>query len=286
MFIILGASGHLGSVVAQTLIERNLPVTVVSRDPRKITVWQERGALGAVVDIHDSDALRRVFQNGTRAFLLNPPADIALDTDIEERATAASIAAALHGSGLEKVVLVSTFGAKPGDRLGDLSVLYDFEQNALTQGVPVTIQRGAYYFSNWDAQLAEAQSGTLTTMLPPHRKIPMIAPDDLGRAAAARLIEPWNGDTELHLVEGPERYSVTDVADTFARVLDRPVEVKTVPPESWEAAYRALGFSVPAATAYARMTEETAKAPFPSLADTEKGATRLEDYIQTLVRRS
>jgi uncharacterized protein YbjT (DUF2867 family) len=286
MFVVLGGSGHVGSVVAQTLIDQTLPVTVVTHDPRKVMDWEDRGARCAIVDLHDSDALRDVFQSGTRAFLLNPPADVATDTDREEQSTAASIVAALDGCALEKVVLASTFGAKAGDRLGDLSVLYAFEQNALSQRTPVTIQRGAYYFSNWDAQLDEARTGTLTTMLPPRRKIPMVAPEDLGRAAAARLTELWSGDTDLHLVEGPERYSVTDVAETFARVLGHPVRVNALPPEAWEDTYRKLGFSAPAATAYARMTRETAEAEFPDSEDTEKGPTPLDDYIHALVARS
>lgn len=37
--------------------------------------------------------------------------------------------------GLEKVVLESTLGAQPGERCGDLNVLYDFEQGGRLQGV-------------------------------------------------------------------------------------------------------------------------------------------------------
>lgn len=286
MFIILGASGHVGSAVAQTLLDRGLPVTAVTHDAAKVAEWEQRGATAAVVDVRDSDALRRVLQTGTRAFLLNPPADVSKDTDAEERATAAAIVRALDGSKLEKVVVESTFGAQPGERVGDLSVLYEFEQRALSQAVPVTIQRGGYYFSNWDAQLAEAREGRLTTMLPPDLKIPMVAPTDLGKAAAARLIEPPSSDTDIHLVEGPERHSANDVARTLADILDRPIDVVSLPPERWIAAYKDLGFSDAAASSYARMTEATAKGVFPPLEDTEKGATDLGAYMRALVDRA
>ena len=166
MFIILGATGHIGSVLAHTLLDKDLPVTAVLHDDRTTADWERRGAQVVVVDVRDSDALREVFRTGTRAFLLNPPADVTSDTDREEQATAASIISALDGSGLEKVVLESTFGAQPGEGIGDLSVLYAFEQAALAQRIPITIQRGAYYFSNWDAQVEEAKQGSLTTMFP------------------------------------------------------------------------------------------------------------------------
>ncbi|WP_313015565.1 NAD(P)H-binding protein [Brevundimonas sp.] len=286
MFIILGATGHVGSALAQSLLDRSLPVTAVLHDDRRTADWERRGAQVAVVDARDSDALREVLRTGTRAFLLNPPADVASDTDQEELATATSIISALDGSGLEKVVVESTFGAQPGEAMGDLSVLHAFEQAALAQRIPVTIQRGAYYFSNWDAQLEEARQGALTTMFPPDLKIPMVAPADLGRAAADRLVEPFNGDTDLHLVEGPDRYSVRDVADAFTSALGRSVEVRTLPPGKWVEAYRKLGFSQPAAKSYAAMTKATLDGEFPALEETERGATSLQTYIEGLMIRS
>ncbi len=189
MIIILGASGHIGSAAAKALIEAGKPVTAVLRDPAKAPEWTARGARTAIVDVHDSDALREIFKTGKRAFLLNPPADVSTDTDREEHATVRSIVRALDGSGLEKVVAASTMGAQPGERLGDLNVLYDFEQALAAQSIPAVVQRAGYYFSNWDAQLEEARNGTLTTMLPADLKIPMVAPEDLGRAAARRLEE-------------------------------------------------------------------------------------------------
>lgn len=286
MFIILGATGHVGSSLAQALLDDNLPVTAVLHDDQKTSDWERRGAHVVVVDVRDSNALRKVFQTGTRAFLLNPPADVTSDTNKEELATAASIISALDDSGLEKVVLESTFGAQPGEAIGDLSVLYAFEQAALAQRIPVTVQRGAYYFSNWDAQVEEAKQGTLTTMFPSDLKIPMVAPADLGRAAAERLVEPFSGDTDLHLVEGPDRYSVCDVADAFAQALGRRVEVRSLPPGDWIGAYQKLGFSEPAANSYAAMTKATIEGEFPALSDTERAATSLQSYIESLVSRS
>lgn len=70
MNIILGASGHIGSAAAKTLIEAGNPVTAVLRDPAKAAEWTARGAKTAVVDVHDSDVLREVFKTGKRAFLL------------------------------------------------------------------------------------------------------------------------------------------------------------------------------------------------------------------------
>ena len=130
MHIILGGTGHVGSVAAAALLRQGEAVTVVTRDEGKAAFLAEQGAEVAVADVRDIEALRQVFRRGRRAFLLNPPADPSTNTDAKERETVAAIVAALEGSGLEKVVAESTYGAQPGEGIGDLSVLYGLEQSS------------------------------------------------------------------------------------------------------------------------------------------------------------
>ena len=282
MFIVLGASGHVGSEVANALLAAGEPVTTVLHDPSEAEAWTARGAKTAVVDVLDTDALRAVLQTGSRAFLLNPPGDVAGDTDAAETATAQSIVAALDGAGLDKVVLESTSGAVEGVRIGDSSVLFDFEQALRAQGTPYAIQRAAYYMSNWDLQLAEAKAGTLTTMLPADFEMPMVAPVDLGQAAARHLRSPLL-DARTYAVEGPERYTPRQVADTFAEALGRPVKLVVVPRDEWIDAYRKQGFSAAAADAYARMTATAIEGQMEPADPAEQGATTLQAYIGALV---
>jgi uncharacterized protein YbjT (DUF2867 family) len=93
--------------------------------------------------VFDVDALRAILRTGRRAFLLNPPADPSTDTDEQERRSVAAILQALEGSGLERVVAESTMGAQPGERLGDLNVLYEFEQGLRRQPIPASVIRRA-----------------------------------------------------------------------------------------------------------------------------------------------
>lgn len=284
MYVILGATGHVGSAAADELIRSGNPVTVITRDGGKAASWRSRGAKAAIVDVTDVDALRSVFKRSSRAFLLNPPAPPSSDTDEEEHRTLASIVQALDGSGLEKVVVESTYGAQAGDRLGDLSVLFDFEQALARQAIPVTVLRAAYYMSNWDALLEAAKQGVLPTMYPADLAIPMVAPTDLG-AAAARLLQENVDRTGMHYVEGPARYSSNDVAAAFAKALGREVAVAVTPREQWEDAFRKLGFSSAAAAAYARMTAVGVDGSFDTPEDPERGSVNLDTYIAALVQR-
>jgi uncharacterized protein YbjT (DUF2867 family) len=285
MFIILGGTGHVGSAAARALLDQRRPVTIVTRSAAKAEGWQRRGAEAAVVDVRDVDRLRAVFRRGRRAFLLNPPADVATDTDAGERETVRCILAALDGSGLEKVVAESAYGAQPGERCGDLTVLHGLEQGLKAQAIPATIQRAGYYMSNWAASLEAVRGqGMLPSMLPVGLRIPMVAPEDLGRAAARWLTEPVER-TGLHYVEGPEPYSAADVAAAFAEALGRPIAVNEVPREAWEETFRSLGFSEPAAESYARMTAASVDGGFEMPDRPVRGSVTLRDYIGALVRR-
>jgi len=133
MHIVIGGTGRVGSATARALLKRGEPVTVVTRDAAKGADLSAAGARIAVADIRDAGGLREVFRTGTRAFLLNPPADPSADTDAEERANVAAILEALDGSGLRKVVAASTYGARPGERCGDLTVLHGFEERLFSQ---------------------------------------------------------------------------------------------------------------------------------------------------------
>lgn len=286
MFVVMGATGHLGSVIVDTLLDRGAPVLGLVHSPDKVAEIEGKGAEAAVVDAHDPAVLRAAFSRGRRAFLLNPPADPATDTDTEETATARAILQALDGSNLEKVVAASTMGAAAGEalrpRTGDSSILYEFEQGLAAQPIPAAINRGAYYLSNFDPQLDQIrQTGELRTMYPADFRLPMVAPRDLGLAAARRLTSGLD-DVGIIAIEAPVRPSWNDVAAAFGEALHRDVRVVTAQREDWIEVFEAQGFSAPAADAYARMTAMALDGQVTRQDETEKGEITVEAYIRAL----
>ncbi|SDZ22917.1 Uncharacterized conserved protein YbjT, contains NAD(P)-binding and DUF2867 domains [Lysobacter sp. yr284] len=282
MHIVLGGTGHVGSALACELIARGEPVTVVTHDPRQREPWKTRGAQVALADVHGTAGLRQLFRQGRRLFLLNPPADIGSDTDAVEKASLYSILAALEDSGLEKIVAESTYGAQPVERAGDLGVLYAMERALAAQPIAFSTIRAAYYMSNWDASLASArEDGIVRSFLPADFRLPMVAPRDLGLAAAELMTAPAD-ERALRYVEGPRRYSPRDVAACFASALGREVAVEEVPRDRWVEGFREQGFSQAAAESYAAMTALTVDRL--ELADDPVcGATGLREYIDALV---
>lgn len=279
MYVILGGTGQVGSAVARSLVKRRLPTTVVTRDPVNAAALERDGARVAVADIRDVARLREVLRSGTRAFLLNPPADPSGDTDAEERANIDAMMEALNGSGLEKVVAASTYGARPGRRCGDLTVLHELEERLHAQPIPAAINRGAYYMSNWMGMLqAVRQSSKLPSFFPADQALPMVAPDDLGEAAAKRLLSPPD-DVDIKFIEGPERYTPSDVADALSESLGISAAVDAIPRDAWPSTFQALGFSEAASASYACMTAAVLDGEGFAPQNPVRGPTTLREYI-------
>ena len=283
MYVILGGTGRVGSATVRALLDHGEAVTIVTRHESHGKDLKDTGAKIAVADVRDVEALKSVFQSGKRAFLLNPPADPSSDTDKEERANGAAIISALDGSGLEKVVAASTYGAFSGERCGDLTVLHEFEQVLKRQSIPAAINRAGYYMSNW-AGMAEPvrKNGTLPSFFPADLSIPMVAPADLGKAAARRLMSGPD-DIGIEHVEGPDRYTGNDVAAAFAEMMDRKVEVQEVPRNALEDTFRELGFSDEAAASYACMTRRMIDGKTMPLDEPTLGNTSLKSYIASIL---
>lgn len=247
---------------------------------------RQDGADVAVADVHDVETLRGIFGQGRRLFLLNPPAAPDCDMAAEERRSLAAILSALTGADLEKIVAESTYGAKPGERIGDLGVLSEMEQALTAQPVPTTIIRAAYYMSNWRASLqAVREQGVVQTLFPKDFNLPMVAPSDIGEIAAHLMTEAIE-QTGFHFIKGPDRYSPQDVAVAFAAILGRPVSVESVPDDQWLTTLKGMGFSNEAAESFANMTTATLNETFPALNSVEWGVTSLHEYLQQLVQLS
>ena len=260
-------------------------MTIISRSAAKAKEWTKKGAAFKVADIYDTEALHTIFKEGRRIFVLNPPADPSSDTTAQELKTASSLVKALKYSRVEKVVVESTLGAQPGDSNGDLGVLFELEQQIKSLTYPHSIIRAAYYMSNWASGLETViKEGRLLSFYPADFKMPMVAPADIGEFAARLLTE--KNTPELNAIEGPESYSANDVAEAFAAVLGKEVQVQVVPPEAWEETYKSLGFSEVAAKSYSHMTRISLEGDYVIPQNKVRGKTTLRNYISELVAQS
>jgi uncharacterized protein YbjT (DUF2867 family) len=73
MYVILGASGNTGSIVADFLLSKGEKVRVVGRDAGRLQRFVDKGAEAFTADMSDAAALTKAFSGARAAYLLLPP---------------------------------------------------------------------------------------------------------------------------------------------------------------------------------------------------------------------
>lgn len=245
MFAVTGVTGQVGRAVANTLIDRGRDVRVIVRSEPKADPWVARGAGFAVAAIENPEAMAEALKGVEGAFVMLPPIFDPSPGFPEAKAMIAALRTALIKSAPPKVVVLSTIGAAaPQPNL--LNQLGLMEAALADLPMPVAFLRAAWFMENAAGDMAAARdTGVITSYLQPLDKaFPMVATDDVGRAAAELLLENWRGHRVVE-VEGPARVSPNDLAAAFIKALGRTVSVKVAPRDGWEATFRAQGMTNP-----------------------------------------
>jgi uncharacterized protein YbjT (DUF2867 family) len=283
MYVVIGGTGQIGAHVTRALLDAGVRPTVICRDRARAHALEARGATVASVDIADTATLAEVLTRAERVFALNPPGDPAADAEAAERRTVSRIVTAIAEADPDAVVALSTYGARDAAGIGDLGTLHALEHGLASLPAPVDVVRAAYFMSNWAMQLDDARrSSVLHSFFPLDRPLPMVAPADVGAAAARRMVARPAG--ALTHVEGPDRYTPRDVAAAFSRVLGRDVEAQLIPREAWVATMQSVGFSRASAASFAGMMDAAIASTWPPSEAVERGPTTLDAYVEGLVQ--
>src|ERR1700678_2924156 len=72
-YVILGASGNTGSIVADSLLSRGKKVRVIGRDAERLQRFVSKGAEAFTAGWTDAAALTQAFRGAQAAYLLLPP---------------------------------------------------------------------------------------------------------------------------------------------------------------------------------------------------------------------
>src|SRR5262245_57459750 len=115
MFVVLGATGNTGNVVASTLLAQGKAVRIVVRSAAKGQVLSDKGADVVVADVEDGAALERALRGAEGAYVLLPPALSSSQVRVDNDRRAKNIAAAIGAAGVGHVVMLSSIGAQHPD---------------------------------------------------------------------------------------------------------------------------------------------------------------------------
>jgi uncharacterized protein YbjT (DUF2867 family) len=253
MFVVVGATGNTGSVVADTLLNRKQPVRIVVRSVDKGAAWKAKGAEIAVASLDDVSALTKAFEGAKGLYLLVPPNYGAEAWLADQRARMDRAAEAVQKSGVDHVVLLSSVGGHLHGGTGPIRAASYGEQALGCLAKRLTILRPCYFMDNWAPVIGAAKAqGVLPTFIAPQAKIPMISTKDIGRIGAERLMTGGKGKQIVELA-GPEEYSPEQVAAVLSQILGRAVSAQHAPLSAVVPTFKSFGFSDEAAKLFEEM---------------------------------
>src|SRR6266849_2547399 len=190
MYVVLGATGNTGSIIASSLLMKGERVRVVGRDASRLARFVRKGAEAFTANVTDAAALAKALTGARAAYLMLPPSLTSLDYRADQERESDSISKALRESGLRYAVFLSSFGAQVPEGTGPIAGLHSAEQklNAIN-GLNVLYLRAGYFMENHLAAIGMIQGmGIFGHALLPELKIPMIGTRDIGEYAAGRIL--------------------------------------------------------------------------------------------------
>lgn len=286
MFVITGATGNTGSVVAETLLDAGKPVRVIVRNVAKAQKLAARGAEVVELDLADEAAFSKALRGAHGLYLLSPP-DLTLpDFFVARKKLVESYARAIKAAGVGHTVFLSSLGAQHSSGTGQIVAAHAAEQALRSTGLPTTFIRAAYFMENWALVLQPAQSdGVLPSFIAASQAIPMVATRDIGTTAARALMDGPRGTRIIELA-GPAEVTPAEVASTLGKVLGRQVNVVEVPPEP--SAFAAFGASPVVAAGFSEMYQGLANGRVVwegGSAEAVRGRTSIETFLRALTGR-
>src|SRR6202045_3741184 len=220
MYVILGASGYTGSIIANSLLLKGEKVRVMGRDVGRLERFVRKGAEAVTANVSDAAALTKAFGGARAAYLLLPP--ITSREDQERQSDA--IAKAVKESDLPYAVYLSSYGAHVPDGTGPVTGLHSSEQklNAIS-GLNVLHLRAAYFMENNLAAIDMIHGmGMFGSALLSGLKRPMIATRDVGNYAAQRLVDLDFSGKQTRELLGERDLSMTEVTAAIAHGIGKP----------------------------------------------------------------
>ena len=224
MYVVLGASGNTGHVVATNLLARQQKVRVVGRNSAHLQPLAALGAEVFVGDVTDLSALTKAFQKVDSAYVMIPPNPTSNDPLAYEERASDAIADAVKSNGLKHVVSLSSFGADKTGRTGPVLGLHHLEQK-LNQidSANVLHLRPGYFMENTLPQVGAIRiTGSMIGPIRPDLKLPMIATRDIGAAAADALLTLGFHGKQTHELLGQRDLDYTEIATIIGKAIGKP----------------------------------------------------------------
>ena len=248
MYVVLGASGNTGQVVATNLLASGQKVRVVGRNAAHLQSFTAKGAETFIADVTDAGALAKAFHQADSAYVMIPPNPTSTDPLGYSDRVSDAIAAAVAKAGTKNVVALSSIGADKSSGTGPVLGLHNLEQK-LNQisGANVLHLRPAYFMENTLPQVnAIRNMGVVATPLRADLKLAMIATRDIGAAATEALLHPTVHGNQTRELLGSRDLTYTEVTAIIGKAIAKPdLKYLQAPDDQFRSVLVQMGMSEP-----------------------------------------
>jgi len=246
MYVVTGATGNTGSVVAEKLLAKGEKVRVIGRDAKRLERFAKKGAEPFVADATSADALTKAFSGAKAVYAIIPPNTSATDVRAYQEQVIADLAAAITKSGVKHAVVLSSFGADKPDKTGPVLALNHLEKKLdAIAGLDALYLRAGYFMENLLPQVGVIQSfGIMAGPVRPDVALPMIATRDVGAVAADALLTlDFNGKQRREL-QGPRDATYDQAAKIVGAAIGKPdLNYQQMPAAQLKPALTQMGMS-------------------------------------------
>jgi uncharacterized protein YbjT (DUF2867 family) len=226
VILVVGATGHLGGLIARRLLDRGTPVRALIRSAPGDTEVPA-GAETVVGDLKDPDSLATACL-GVSAVVTtaNSVGRAGVDTvESVDRQGNRDLVKAAAAAGVRRFVFTSVLGASADSPLPFVRAKAETEQHLRASGMEWTILQPNLFMDTWVPAVVggPALAGQPVTIVGQgRRRHSFVAAQDVAAYAVAALDHPQAVGREL-LIGGPQPLSWLDVVATFERTLGREV---------------------------------------------------------------
>jgi uncharacterized protein YbjT (DUF2867 family) len=246
MFVVSGATGHTGSVVAKALLSKGEKVRVVGRNADRLKEFAGAGAEAFTADLSDGASVAKAFAGAKAVFVMIPPDPSSPDVIAFQKRVSDAIASGLRSAKVTHAVVLSSIGADKPDKTGPVVGLRYLEErlNGI-DGLNVLHLRAGYFMENTLPQAGIIRTaGMLVGPLRPDLELPMIATRDVGAAAADALLSLNFRQKQTHELLGQRDVSYDEVAKIIGKAIGKPhLRYTQAPDQQVRAAFIQLGMS-------------------------------------------
>ena len=224
--VLTGSLGHISKPLAEILVRQGHTVTVISSNRDKAPAIRTLGAIPAIGPLEDPTFLTATFKGADAVYLMEPPGNFFdPNFDIYEHVAglARNYVQAVQGSGVRRVVHLSSIGAHTETDNGVLKYAYQVEKilSQLPTDVAIHFMRPVGFYYNLLSFIPVIRSqGAIITNYGGDDREPWVSPLDIAATIATTITQPIEGRTVQYIAS--DELSPNEAASILGAAIGNP----------------------------------------------------------------